>query len=79
MYLSLQKKLLKTWARTKWYLKIVADWLKANKVTLNVGKSNFLLFNLIRHQKSADINIHLGDDKFEPKGHAKYLNVYIDS
>ena len=61
-------------------LKNVATCLKANKLTLNVDKSNLLLFSLKRdHQKSANINIHLGDDKLEPKDYAKDLGVYIDS
>ena len=35
--------------------------------------------NLKRNQKSANINIHLGDNKPEPKDYAKYLGAYIDS
>ena len=60
-------------------LKNVATWLKANKLTVHVDKSNLILFNLKRNQKSANINIHLGDDKLEPKDYAKYLSVYIHS
>ena len=54
-------------------------WLKVNKSTLNVDRSNLLLFNLKRHQKSAYINIHLADDKLKTKDYAKYLGVSIDS
>ena len=57
----------------------VATWLKANKLSLNVDKSNLLLFTLKKKQKSANINIHLGDDKLEPKDYAKYLGAYIDN
>ena len=60
-------------------LKNVATSLKANKLTLNVDKSNLIPFNLKRNQKSANVNIHLGDDKLEPEDYAKYLGVYIDS
>ena len=60
-------------------LKNVTTWLKANKLTLNVDKSNLILLNLKRKQKSTNINIHLGDDKLEPKDYAKSLGVNIDS
>ena len=55
----------------------VATWLKANKLTLNVDQSNLILFNLKRNQKSANITIHLGDDKLKPKDYAKYLGVSV--
>ena len=57
----------------------VADWLKANKLTLNVDKSILLFLNLNRNQKSANKNIPLGDDKLKPKDYAKYLGFFIDS
>ena len=60
-------------------LKNVITWLKENNLSHNVDKSNLILFNLKRNQKSANINIHLGDDKLEHKDYAKCLGVYIDS
>ena len=57
-------------------LENVATWLKANKLTLNVSKSNLILK---KKKKSADISINFGDDKIEPKDYARYLGVYIDS
>ena len=57
----------------------VSDWLKANKLTLNVDKSNLLLFKLNRNQNNENINISLGQDKLQPKEYAKYFGVFIDS
>ena len=72
MYLPLQIKITqKLEQELNSVLKNVAIWLKPNKLTLNVDKSNLLLFNLKRYQKSANINIHLEDDKPDPKDHAK--------
>ena len=72
MYLPLQiKTTQKLEQELNSVLKNVAIWLKPNKLTLNVDKSNLLLFNLKRYQKSANINIHLEDDKPDPKDHAK--------
>ena len=72
MYLPLQIKITqKLEQELNSVLKNVAIWLKPNKLTLNVDKSNLLLFNLKRYQKSANINIHLEDDKPDPKDYAK--------
>ena len=72
MYLPLQIKITqKLEQELNSVLKNVAIWLKPNKLTLDVDKSNLLLFNLKRYQKSANINIHLEDDKPDPKDHAK--------
>ena len=39
----------------------VANWLKANKLTLNVKKSN-LLFNLGRNRTKEKLNIHVNTE-----------------
>ena len=57
----------------------MSGWLKANKLTLNVDKSNLLLFKLNRNQNNKNINISLGQDKLQPKEYAKYFGVFIDS
>ena len=49
--------------------------MKANKLTLNVDKSNLLLFKTNRNQNSEHINICLRQDNLQPK----YLGVFIDS
>ena len=43
-------------------LEDISNWLKANKLTLNVKKSNLLLFNLSRNKKLKEtINISIED------------------
>ena len=62
----------------------VCDWLSANKLTLNIDKSNFVIFN--RHQRKIKINIHLKVfdnenklmEQLERKSFVKYLGVMID-
>ena len=63
----------------------VCEWLTANKLTLNVKKSNFIIFH--PHQKKIDYQVNLQifdyDSKtylpLEQKSYVKYLGVLIDS
>ena len=56
----------------------ISDWLLANKLSLNVSKSNFLIIN--PHQKKIDkpIALQIDHEKLEQKDYAKYLGVIID-
>ena len=56
----------------------ISDWLLANKLSLNVSKSNFLIIN--PHQKKIDkpIALHIDNERLEQKDCAKYLGVIID-
>ena len=66
-------------------LKKVASWLLANKLTLNIKKSNYVIFHT--HQKKLDYNVKITmfdcmTNKFislESKEYKKYLGVLIDS
>jgi len=59
-------------------LKRLQTWLKANKISLNAGKTEFLLF---RHQrKTLDFSPYLkiSGKRIYPKSSVKYLGVYLD-
>ena len=66
-------------------LKKVASWLLANKLTLNIKKSNYVIFHT--HQKKLNYNVKITmfdsmTNKFislESKEYIKYLGVLIDS
>ena len=60
-------------------LENVSNWLKANKLTLNVKKSNLQVFNIGNNEPRKDINIYLDGEQLKPKEYAKYLGVYIDN
>ena len=60
-------------------LKKISDWLKANKLLLNVKKSKLLLFQ--KKQSKLDTNyisIKLNGYKLDPTDNVQYLGVYID-
>ena len=56
----------------------VSDWLIANKLTLNVDKSNLLLFKPNRSDDCADFSISLDGKELRRKTFVKYLGVRID-
>ena len=57
----------------------ISCWLKANKLTLNVKKSNLLLFSIDKNlQNKKNINITINDEKLEQKDYAKDLGIFTD-
>ena len=56
----------------------VSDWLAANKLSLNVKKSNFLHFHYGKCKKPT-INLQLNETKVDEKVVTKYLGVLIDN
>ncbi len=57
----------------------VSSWLIANKLSLNVGKSNILLFRQSNKQPPPPINITIDGLPVDEKEHAKYLGIIIDN
>ena len=55
----------------------VTNWLISNKLSLNIKKSCYLTFSLVkRHQH---INIKINNQPIEGKSYTKYLGVIIDN
>ena len=63
----------------------LCDWLTANKLTLNIKKSNFVLFRTCQKRITTPVNIRLFDNDtgqyvdLDNKGCVKYLGGLIDS
>ena len=63
----------------------VCEWLNANKLSLNTGKSNFVIFQPYQQQAYYDVNLKMYDNSLqksiplEGKNYVKYLGVLIDS
>ena len=55
----------------------VLTWLQANKLTLNVDKSNFILFRPPQKQLK-NITLKINNSKIEEKTSTKYLGVIFD-
>lgn len=54
-----------------------ANWLKANKLTLNVSKSNIILFGRNGTQINI-LDIQAEGQKIQHKDYAKYLDIFIN-
>ena len=57
----------------------VSHWLIANKLSLNVKKSNTLLFRTRNESNSPKINLNLNGVPIEEKQNAKYLGLIVDN
>ena len=57
-------------------LKILSDWFKANKLTLNLNKSAFILFS---PSNSDTMEIKLGNTSIPQVDTTKFLGIWIDS
>ena len=60
-------------------LTLVSNWLKANKLSLNIDKTNFNIFHppqkVIKHRVMLSIN----NKVIKQEKHVKYLGLFIDS
>ena len=60
-------------------LKLISDWLKSNRLSLNVDKSKLLMFKSKQKMlNSVSISIKLGGVKLIPSDDVKYLGVHLD-
>ena len=57
-------------------IKNFSEWLLANKLSLNVVKSNFLIIR--PHKNNRAINLKRNDQKLKQEAFSKYLGVLID-
>ena len=60
-------------------LKSLYKWLNANKISLNVGKTELIIFRNIKKEIDYDLKIKINGKKLLPTTHVKYLGIYLDS
>ena len=53
----------------------ISDWFKANKLTLNLSKSVYMIFSKKNHE---DIDLSLGDTKLPMVTSTKFLGIWMD-
>ena len=68
--------------QTEHDLSILADWFAANKLSLNVNKTNFILFNPKPYRQNSRHDdfqcIKLGNNDIKRVQVIKFLGIYID-
>ena len=60
-------------------LRYVCNWLKANKISLNAGKTEMLVFRDPRKRIDFDLKIKIDGKKVIPSKFVKYLGIYLDN
>ena len=59
-------------------LKNLSNWLKANKISLNVGKTELVLFISSKKQLDCDLKIKLNGKRLYEIDSVKYLGIQIE-
>ena len=57
---------------------LLNTWLKANKLSLNVNKTYYLIFHRARIKVDNDNSIRMNDSIINSASHLKYLGAIID-
>ena len=57
---------------------MVTDWFKANKLTLNISKTNYILFSRSRNTNFIIPPIIIGNEQIQKVAHIKFLGIIID-
>jgi len=60
-------------------LKMVSDWLMANKVSLNIDKTNFIIFHSPQKVKGHRVKLIISNREIMQEKFIKYLGLLIDS
>ena len=64
--------------RTNYDLKNLSNWLKATKISLNVGKTELVLFTSSKKQLDCDLKIKLNGKRLNETDSVKYLGIQIE-
>ena len=59
-------------------LKFLVQWLNANRISLNVAKTETVIFRRKKKHLDCDLNSKLCGKKLKPSNYARYLGIYLD-
>ena len=59
-------------------LKGITNWLNTNRLSLNVSKTEFVIFRSPRKKIDFEVNIKLNCKRLYPSAYIKYIGVLID-
>ena len=60
-------------------LKLVAQWIRANKLSLNTGKTKIVIFKSRNRKITKHLNFHISGQKIVPVDSVKYLGLTLQS
>ena len=59
-------------------LNIISDWFNANKLSLNISKTNYMLYTNCNVPLSNRPDMYIGDQKIKQTSEVKFLGMIID-
>ena len=59
-------------------LKFLVQWLNTKKISLNVAKTEVVIFKRKKKQHDSDLNLKLCIKKLKPSNYVRYLGIYLD-
>ena len=59
-------------------LECVSEWLRSNRLSLNVSKTKLLFFRSKNKTLLLNINIKIQGKRITPSSHVKYLGIFVD-
>jgi hypothetical protein len=60
-------------------LELLSEWFRANKLSLNIGKTNYVVFKQNPMQVDEHLKIKIGNNVIEQKNVIQFLGLYIDA
>ena len=58
---------------------LITEWLCAKRLSLNVNKTNFMIFSPKRNEPKHDICIKIGETQIEEVDQCKFLGIIVDN
>ena len=59
-------------------LKFLVQWLNANRISLNVAKTEVVIFRRKKKHLGCDLNLKLCGKKVKPSNYVRYLCIYLN-
>ena len=59
-------------------LRLIVHWLRANRISLNVSKTEIVLFRPKSKKINKKLNFRLSGQKITPTTHTRYLGITVD-
>ena len=59
-------------------LNFLVQWLNANEISLNINKTEVIIFRRKKKQLDCDLNLKVCGKKIKPSNYVRYLGIYLD-
>ena len=59
-------------------LSVLVQWLRANRISLNTNKTEFILFRTKNKKITKNPNLRISGQKIDTLKQTKYLGIYLD-